>query len=126
MIVKVVIVSHTTLHFGFVLLLLLDNFYDGAMAPILRVYLPGIDEHSYGGAIVLNAFNYVILLIGHLIVVPFDLLIYIIFINMLMVASIIAGRLGELRERLPDEKRNLTEIRNRLIQIIFMHKKYNE
>lgn len=121
-ILKAVIVSYATVHICFVSLSFLDNLGKRQMVPIFRINFPGVGEHS----LFLNAFNYFSVLIVDFTMCSFDMLIYIIFANMPMVASIITGHLDELRDVLQDKKRKLDDINDRLIQIIFMHKKYKE
>lgn len=126
-ILKVVVCGFAGMHCCFVSALFLDNWLKGVMAPIFRIYLPGLDEHTLFGAIFLNIFNYVVILVADLIIPPFDSLIFIIFANIPMVASVITGHLDELRKALPHAYyRKTRDINNRLIQIIFMHKKYKE
>lgn len=116
LIVKVAIISYLSFHVVFVLLFLLDSLYNAKMVPIFRFYLPGIDGHSIGGAILLNAFNYVVILFGDLIICSFTL-IFMIFTNMPMVPAVMT----DLQEAVLS-----SVIKKRFIQIILMYIKYNE
>lgn len=94
--------------------------------PSMGVYLPGMSYlENYGLA--LQAFhNIVISLLDILIFTAFEMLIYIVFTNMLLISTIIVRELGDLRMALEKPDTSEYEIQCRLLKIIQMHKKYNE
>lgn len=56
----------------------------------------------------------------------FEMLVIVIFVNMLMVAGLIVEDVKELQSVLRQRKHSTGEARLRLIKIVFMHQKYNE
>lgn len=108
------------------MMLVFSNAFNEERVPLFHLYLPGINMHSMGGAIFVNVFNYVSITTVYFIMCSFDLLIFMIFTNMPMVSLVMIGHLDELREELLEEDRIPSDIKNRLIQIVVMHNKYNE
>lgn len=78
---------------------------------------------TVGGEILLNVFNYVVILTAYWSISSFDALIYVIFMSIPIAPSVEIGYLEELREALLSENGALCETRNRLIQIVWMHNK---
>lgn len=128
-ILKALAIGYIALHICYISVLFLHTVLNGKMVPMLRIYLPGIDTHSIGGAIFLNVLDYVSITTGYVNICCFDLLIFTIFINMPMLSLVIIGHLDELREPLldkkdkKDKKCKFYEIKKRLIQIVAMHNK---
>lgn len=126
MILKIIIYMYVSVHILFMLGWFVDIWQMRRLVPTLRIYLPVLDQQSHIGMAVLVVFNYYITLVGILSLCAYDCVIFIIFTNIPMVASIMIGHWDELRESLTDENCNLRETRQRLIQIILMDIKYNE
>lgn len=126
LIVKNVIAAYVILHISFTLFVVGDNIHTGAKTPLLRIYIPGVDENSMAGYAFLMAYTYLLLLFGYSVVCSFDALTFLIFANMPMVASVIHGHLDELKEALLNTKTKPNEITYRLLNVILMHKKYTE
>lgn len=110
----------------FMILIIGGSISMGQIRPSLEVHFPKIDENTTSGLAFLIVFNILIGAGGLFIVCSYDLLLFIIFANMLMVSSIIIGHLNELKDALLDPKCQTLEAKTRLLNIILMHKKYNE
>lgn len=106
--------------------LLPEYFSTGKIVPPLCIYIPGIDGESVIGQFILVAVNLLAYVVSILITIAIDSLFCIIFWNMGLISSIIINHLAELRDALLKPECSKCEIKLRLIQIVLMHKKYNE
>lgn len=70
-------------------------------------------------------FNFVVLAIIAMVQIAYDPLIYIIFLNMLLVSSIIIGQIDDFKEALLDPAISLRDTKYRMQAIILMILKYN-
>lgn len=125
-IIKIIRIGYTVLIVALAILCFVVYFYTGQIIPPLCVYYPVVDDSSLIGQCILVALNLVVYAVGLLIAMAIDSLVSVIFLNMGLVSSIIVNHLNELRNALLDPERSKHEIRKRLINIIFMHKKYKE
>lgn len=113
------------LYFVFQIMLVMEAFYTGQMVPP-RIYFPGIDEKTIGGLSTLIAFNYMVFLCGYVVIISYNLLIFLIFANVPLVSSVITGHMDELTEVLMDPDCHLHEVKCRALTIILMHQKFKE
>lgn len=125
-VLKMGIYTFVIFHIIFDCLLIADSVYQGKMVPPLRIYFPIINENSIDGALFLIIYNYAVIVIGYTIMFTYDLLIFIIFANIPMVADVIIGHLDELKEALMESDCSPREIQQRMLCIIRMHNKYTE
>lgn len=94
--------------------------------PSMGVHLPGMKYLGNYGLAFQAFHNMVISLLDILIFTAFEMLIYIVFTNLLMISTIIVRELGDLRMALEKHETSEYEIKCRLFKIIQMHEKYNE
>lgn len=102
------------------------NMFLGVRDTPFRIHFPGLNDATDTGFAILYGFNILLLLYSYFTVCPFDMLIYVIFANVPMMASIIIHQLDELKVALLDPKCPSSEIKYRILNMILMHKKYNE
>lgn len=94
--------------------------------PSVPAYLPNMNLETIGDVILLLVVHSVMYFVGVFFVYALDSLIIIIFVNMLMVASIIVEDIRKVQNVLQQRKISTTESKLRLIKCILMHKKYEE
>lgn len=102
---------------------------NGIVTPAMGLYFPLIEEYPSGSVqlTLLVIYNYFILFIDYFVLVAYDLMIFIVFVNMPMTSEIIQRRLIEMELVLLDDAVNKTNNgKHHLLDIICMHAKYNE
>lgn len=102
---------------------------NGIVTPAMGVYFPLINEYPSGNVqlTLLVIYNYFILCCCYFILVAYDLMIFIVFVNMPMSSEIIQRRLIEMELVLQNDAVNKTNNgKHHLLDIICMHAKYNE
>lgn len=98
----------------------------GKSVPTIRISSLYLDQPSAFDIALEWIINILELVISFYVELAIDSLIYIICLNMLMVASIIASHLENLKEALLDPDSSLIDTKYRLQAIILMILKYNE
>lgn len=104
----------------------LEYFKTGILKPPLGIYFPNVNGPAGGGNGTLIVYNFVVPFFSVSCLCAFDTLILIAFTNVSMVPTIIIRDLDELKNVLKKSNRSVREINCRLIQIILMHKMYNQ
>lgn len=109
-----------------------------SMAPILEyflldikflsidLYIPGFDENDDMAFIGLMVVNNLTIVINFFVHNSTLLLIYVIFIHVLMLSAILVLKISDLNHSLRGDDSNTNEIKESLIEIIYMHRKYIE
>lgn len=105
---------------------LFEYFFTGKVLLPLCINFPGIDGDYGVGLCILVAYNIAVYVICLTITMSVESLECVIFVNMGMVSSIIINNLTELRDALLSPECSKCEIKQRLLHIVFMNKKYNE
>lgn len=95
----------------------------GVMMPTMPIYFPDTNYEMFNNFILIAFVHSVVLLSGLCMFYAYDTLLIVIFVNMLMVASIIVEDINELDCVLNKHKYAVKEPRQRLIKIIWMQKK---
>lgn len=98
----------------------------GESAPTVRISSLYLDQQSVFDIAIEWIVNILELVISFFVELSYDSLIYIICLNMLMVSSIIALHLEDLKETLLDPDSTLKDTKYRLQAAILMILKYNE
>lgn len=101
------------------------SFATGQSVPLLRITSIYSDQHSPFNIALEWIINILYLLTCFIMVFTYDALTYIIFLNMLMVSSIIAAHFADMKEALLDTATTLRDTKYRLHAIILMILKYN-
>lgn len=102
------------------------NLFLGVKDTPLRIHFPGLNDATDTGFAILYGLNILLLVFYYFTICSCDMLIYVIFANVPMIASIIIHQLDELKVALLDPECPSSEIKYRILNIILMHKKYNE
>lgn len=103
-----------------------EYFKTGILKPPLGIYFPNVNGPGGGGMGILIIYNFVVPFFSVSCLCAFDTLILIVFANVSMVPTIIIRHLDDLKNALKKSNRCLHEINGRLVQIILMHKMYNQ
>lgn len=98
----------------------------GEMVPALPIYLPGMNAETFAHFILIACVHSVIATVAACILYPIDTFMIAIFVNMLLVASIIVEDIRGLLHLVSQRKCALAESNRRLIEIVLMHTKYSE
>lgn len=98
----------------------------GTYSPSYNLYLPGLNENRLLDLAILEIYNLMAPVLATLTLIPFDVLIYIVLVNLTMASSIITGEINEFENILKNGNAAQCDINRRLIKIILMHKRYNE
>lgn len=125
-VVKATIITHHILMAIYSTFLLVSYYITGNILPLMPFQFIGIDSKSTYGIAFLVAFNVVVVVYGTRLLIVFNSILFITFINMIMVSSIITGQIDDLRAYLMVPKRNRTEIKRRIKNIVYMIAKYDE
>lgn len=97
----------------------------GAMMPILPLYLPDRTFEIIDNFVLIFFVHPLILSAGICFIYVFDTLIFIIFVNLLMVASVIVADIKELDGVLKQPNNTAKESKWRMLKIVLMHKRYS-
>lgn len=126
-ILKTVLNVYILLFICFLSLGICESLSMGKPMPALRIYLPGVNEDSFGGCFTIMVYNYVGATFVPMTEAAYNALLFIIFANMPMVSSVIVGHLDELKDNLliPGYYKNY-DIERRLLNVILMHNEYVE
>lgn len=98
----------------------------GDVTPPIGMFLPGTRDHTSIQFGLLVAANFLVLFFSIFIATSYDALLFVVFANMPMVASIITLELNDLRNSLLNGTETPKQTHLRFKAIIFMHKLYNE
>lgn len=98
----------------------------GKMTPLLPVFLPEMIASTLNGFILMVYVQSAALITEMTVLYAFDTLIAVLFVNMLVVASVIAKSIAEMQCWLKQSNYSPKQSKQQLIQIILMHNKYNE
>lgn len=126
LLVKCVITFYIFNGFCYAFLNIVESVLTGKIIPVFRFYLYGIDEHTTIGITILVIHQFISLGCYVAGTTNFDALTYVIFANMPMIASTINGHLSELDNIMKMSPQNVLQIKRKQIDIICMHRKYNE
>lgn len=126
LIVKTIRIACGILPFALATLCFVQFLCTANIIPPLCIYFPGIDNGSIIGQCIMVAFNLMWFTYGLLITMAIDSLVSIVFLNMGLISSIIVNHLTELKDVLLKAQCSKREIKQRIITIVLMHKKYNE
>lgn len=98
----------------------------GNMVPTLAIYLPEMTVETFNDFVLVVCVQSVMTMISAYLIYAFDTLIIIIFVNMLMLATITVAEIRALQGIVQRPHYSLNESKFRLIKIIRMHRKYSE
>lgn len=99
----------------------------GDLVASLPIYLPEMSSDTIQSLVLVVCVHSVMTMFVEYVVYAIDTLILVIFVNMLMVASIIAEEIKRLQDVAKQPRiYPPSECKSRLIKIILMHQKYNE
>lgn len=88
---------------------------------------PFLDINTTGGFIALLLLQALVLLYSYIVFSSFDSILIVIVLNMRMISAIITGHFDDFRQTIAlNSKCTKLEIRRQLLNIIWMHRKYNE
>lgn len=90
----------------------------------IDLYIPGIDESDDMAFTCLMIYNNLTIVINFFVHNSTLLLIYVIFIHVLMLSTILVMKIGDLSISLKGGGSNAIEVKRSLIEIIYMHRKY--
>lgn len=96
------------------------------VTPPIGMFLPGTHDHTSFKFGLLVAANFLVLYFSIFVVVSYDSLLFVVFANMPMVATILTLELNDLRNSLLHGNETTKQTTFRFKAIIFMHKSYNE
>lgn len=125
-VLKYIIAVYLAFFISFVALILLESALTGTLVPPLRIYFPGVDAGFSVGFAFVILYNYVVLIVGLLVIGGYNSLLFFIFANIPMVSSVIIGHLDDLKDVLLVPNYKLCNVKRRLFNIILMHNKYIE
>lgn len=123
-IVIVVFLTFTVMISVYTLLPLFEYLIYGEIVPPMRIYFPFMGSNIVVAFVM--AFNIWMAFFTFCTICPYSTLLYLIFANMQMVSSIIAGHISDLNEYLVHSKKSLNNTKYRLRSIVLMTMKYNE
>lgn len=118
-------VSYLSMFGMFLLGGVFDFCRTGFKSQILHIYIPGIYHYSAAGTTLLAILNTLTLIWCGMLVSPPDMLFYLSFGNVPMVSAIIHQQMKALSARLRLDKGD-PKIRERFLQYVGIHHKYNE
>lgn len=98
----------------------------GNILPTLPIYFPDMNSETFCDFLIVYCVHSIMNLTASYIVYAFDTLTIVVFVNMSMVAALIAGDIKELQCALIQHRYSASETKLRLLKIILMHKIYNE
>lgn len=125
-IVKYLLSSVATLILIMIISSLIEYYMSGIKITPIDLYFPGVADYSdliFGFVLI---YNYAVILVNFTVHNASLLLIYVIFVNILLLSSIIVNEMDELQQCLGDGNKSDGNIGNRLIKIIYTHKRYGE
>lgn len=96
------------------------------ITPPIGMFLPGTRDHTSIKFGLLVAANFLVLYFSIFVVVSYDSILFVVFANMPMVATIITLELNDLRNSLLHGNETTKQTNFRFKAIIFMHKSYSE
>lgn len=105
---------------------IMEYFETGVVRPVSGIYWPMIDEHKWQHLAILNTYNVTSTMIAVLALIANDLFLFVVFVHVPMIARVVIHELNELQAVLNGVYVTEREVKNRLIKIILMHRKYNE
>lgn len=100
----------------------------GKFIPLQRYYFPGIDEHTYVGAAILTVMQMLSNVYAITLMIAFDSTVYVIFLNVAMVAEMVVTKIDALQQTLDAKRYRFipNESKRMHIDMIKMHLKYNQ
>lgn len=94
--------------------------------PLMILYFPGIHNDSTQLKILLAIFNVLMIMVSFVAIPAGDMLLFAVFGNITMLPQIIREQMEQLEEAMEKKKVSPTEITQKMIKFILMHKRYNE
>lgn len=98
----------------------------GDLEPTIGVYFPKMDQLGLLGAIFTNAFNIGAAYAAGSVLIPIDMIIYLVFANIMLSSAMIQREVEEWRMVLEIPDSSEQEIKRKAAEIIQMHQVYNE
>lgn len=126
LLMKIVPFAFASASFLYIIPAYIKFINSGSYTPSYGLYLPGLDGRKPLESVILEIYNLMAPLLATLTLIPFDVLIYIVLINLTMLSFIITGEIDEFENILQNGNSNERDIKRRLLQIILMHKLYNK
>lgn len=105
---------------------IVETIITGVMKPTMALFVPFVFDYSTLMWWTLMAFNYLMSVICFFTTPPGDMLFFVIFANIPMIPAVIEGQLNELTEAIQKRTVRTKEIKQRLLQYIWMQRKYHE
>lgn len=102
------------------------NYLSGNGRPCIFLFLIGVDEYSTGLMILLQAYNFTLLLLVFMYVVPVDILSILAVMSVRFLSHRFEAEISELNRDLVGGNLTPLEMKQRLKEIILMHQRYVE
>lgn len=125
-IIKLLKIPFAALYISMVMSPILLYLLAGDMTPSLPTYLPGMHADTFDNFILIIWIQTTTFLVATCFVYAFDTLVVVIFVNMLMVASLIVEEIRDLENALKQRESISVKSKLRMIKIIWMQWKYGE
>lgn len=103
-----------------------ELIFAGIRRPPYGLYYPGMDLSRWEHTAIMYLVNTLVPVFCILILNASESMIYIVFLNFLMISKIILNELHEFQMVLKIGNAMQREIKSRMVKIILMHTKYNE
>lgn len=112
--------------FAFILYPVYMYFVNDELITIIPLYLPGIDETTVVGFIILNLYLLLISIIGSICLSALEFLMAIIIISSLIFAKIVSSELQQINTDLQDDDCGMLAMIGRFRNIFLMHQQMGE
>lgn len=125
--VKIGLSSFLVLLFAAVAIETMRSILTGQIHPCFWIYFPFVHEYSTTTVVILAAYNYIMVVVDALTISPGDLLYFLIFVNILMMPTVLRDHLKELEEMLEKHQKVSTADLNRFkIEFLKFFKFYDD
>lgn len=117
-------------YFNFFLGGLYDVWTSNGNSQIVQLYIPGVHSYSRFGYVLLTIINSAALALGGICISPPDMLFYLVFVNVPLVAAIVRRQMDELTALLRTQRcvvgGDITIVKRHFLHYISIYHKYNE
>lgn len=105
---------------------LFQYIFENEVVTLLPTYLPGIDENTFDGYVILSCYHLVLMIVGFIAASASDFLFTMLIINTPILALLIGLEVEQLNEELDADKPDAVAIKNKLRNILLMHREMTE